>query len=197
LTPCIVIATDKKGGEGMAVQNSNERNFKEGNRDEWLEFIMNEYGERLTKLAYNYLKDWGMAQDVVQDVFITCLNQYNQAVKIVYLKSWIYRITINRCKDVLKSSFVKRYLFQNDLFKHLLNKDSLPEVNLFENDEKVQLSQKVLSLPIKYREVIILFYYEDLPITDIASLLAVNQNTLKTRLKRGRELLRKLWEERE
>lgn len=47
-------------------------------RDAWLERIMDEYGERLTKLAYNYVKDWGMAEDIVQDVFITCFRHFEK-----------------------------------------------------------------------------------------------------------------------
>lgn len=54
----------------MAIKNPDKMAFT--NRDEWLESIINEYGERLTKLAFNYLKDWGRAQNVVQEVFVTC-----------------------------------------------------------------------------------------------------------------------------
>ncbi len=178
----------------MAKHNSKDIQYDENNRDEWLEKIMTEYGERLTKLAFNYLKDWGSAQDVVQDVFITCYNQYNKASEIVYFKPWIYRITINRCKDVLKSSFVKRSLFNSNLLKQFINKELSPEIRLTMNNEKEKLSQSVLSLPVKYREVIIFFYYEEMSIAEIAELLAINQNTVKTRLKRGRVLVKNLFE---
>jgi len=53
----------------------------------------------------------------------------------------------------------------------------------------------ILSLPVKYREVILLFYYEDCSINDIANTLKVNPNTIKTRLKRGKSLLEKRWKE--
>ncbi|WP_312476625.1 sigma-70 family RNA polymerase sigma factor [Neobacillus sp.] len=176
----------------MAKENTENNHFTKNNQDEWLEIIMSEYGERLKKLAFSYLKDWGLAQDVVQEVFVTCYNQYYKASEIHYFKPWIYRITINRCKDMLKSSFLKRYYFNNNLLKHFINKDLSPEMRLVLKSEKEKLSQTVLSLPVKYREVIIFFYYEEMTITEIAELLAINENTVKTRLKRGRILVKKL-----
>ncbi|MEH6941009.1 sigma-70 family RNA polymerase sigma factor [Bacillus sp. JJ722] len=175
----------------MSVEHFQE--FMEENREEWLEIIMDQYGEKLTRLAFNYLKDWGMAQDVVQDVFVICYREFEKK-EIEYFKSWIYRITINRCKDVLKSSFVKKILFNNALIKSMKSKDHTPEMELVVNDEKAILSQIVLSLPLKYREIIILYYYEELTVSEITSLLSINQNTVKTRLKRGRHLLKKLLE---
>ncbi|KGM45689.1 sigma-70 family RNA polymerase sigma factor [Neobacillus niacini] len=170
--------------------STEDDNFVENNIDDWLDLIMQEYGERLTKLAFNYLKDWGLAQDVVQDVFITCYNQYHKVSKIVYFKPWIFRITINRSKDLLKSTFIKRYIFNNNLLKQFSHKELSPEMKLMLNNEKEKLSQTVLSLPIKYREVIILFYYEEMSIAEIAELLALNENTVKTRLNRGRKLVK-------
>jgi len=84
-------------------------------RSEWLTHLMNEYGDRLTKLAYTYVKDVGKAQEIVQDVFITCYEQYEKVRHIEKIKPWLYRVTINRAKDVLRSSWVKRVLLHNTL----------------------------------------------------------------------------------
>lgn len=73
-------------------------------REIWLEKMMDQYGDRLTKLSYNYIKDWNLAEDIVQEVFITCFKEFEKIDCIVSFKAWIYRITINKCKDVLKSS---------------------------------------------------------------------------------------------
>ena len=72
---------------------------------------------------------------------------------------------------------------------------SLTEEIIIQNDEQTTLFHMILSLPVKYREVILLFYYEDCSIDDIAKTLNVNPNTIKTRLKRGRSLLEKHWKE--
>jgi RNA polymerase sigma factor (sigma-70 family) len=163
-------------------------------KDELLERIMDEYAERLTKLSYNYLRDWGTAQEVVQDVFVTCYKHLNEYDQIHSYKSWIYRVTINRCKDKLKSSFLKRFIFNIDLLTNMNSMEATPEDKLLKDKEAEFLSTSVLSLPVKYREVIILFYYEEMSIDEISSLLNVNPNTIKTRLKRSRDLLKNVLE---
>jgi RNA polymerase sigma factor (sigma-70 family) len=69
-----------------------------------------------------------------------------------------------------------------------------PEEKVLKDREDEFLSKCVLSLPVKYREVIILFYYEEMSINEISSLLDMKQNTIKTRLKRSRDLLKNLLE---
>ncbi|WP_301109347.1 sigma-70 family RNA polymerase sigma factor [Sporosarcina sp.] len=161
----------------------------QGESEKWLRNLMDEYGGRLTNLAYSYLKDWGKAQEVVQDVFFTCYSQYAKIEEIQSLEAWTYRITINRCKDVLKSSWIKRVTVNNNLFAFLKSTTVSPEAAVIARDENTMLVKKVLELPVKYREVIHLFYYEELSVAEISALLKININTIKTRLKRGRELL--------
>ncbi|MBM7660251.1 RNA polymerase sigma-70 factor (ECF subfamily) [Bacillus mesophilus] len=163
-------------------------------QDVWFEQIMDEYGERLTKVAYNYLKDWSLAEDVVQDVFITCYKQYGKLDEVTYFKSWIYRITINKCKDTLKSSYMKKVIFDSNLFRFFIAKEPTPEMTLIHQSDEELLSISVLSLTVKFREVIILYYYEELSIEEISSILALNKNTIKTRLSRGRARLKELIE---
>lgn len=159
-------------------------------RDSWLEGIMDEYGERLTKLAYNYVKDWGMAEDIVQDVFITCFRHFEKIDEILSFKAWIYRLVINRSKDVLKSSAFKRVVKNSNLYTLFTSKEPLPEMSLVKRSEEEILSRSVLDLPLKYREVIILYYYEECSIEEIKGLLGLNGNTIKTRLNRGRMKLK-------
>ena len=163
-------------------------------RSEWLTHLMNEYGDRLTKLAYTYVKDVGKAQEIVQDVFVTCYEQYEKVRQIEKIKPWLYRVTINRAKDVLRSNWVKRVLLHNTLANDQIT-SNLTEEMILQNDEQTTLFHMILALPVKYREVILLFYYEDCSIDDIAKTLKINPNTIKTRLKRGRSLLEKHWKE--
>ncbi|MGM0842882.1 MAG: sigma-70 family RNA polymerase sigma factor [Bacillota bacterium] len=163
-------------------------------RDSWLEGIMDEYGERLTKLAYNYVKDWSMAEDIVQDVFIKAFKHYKKIDEIISFKAWMYRLVINQSKDVLKSSAFKRVVMNSSLFSLFTSNAPLPERSLMKRSEEEVLSRCVLALPVKYREVITLYYYEDCSIDEIKGLLGLNRNTIKTRLTRGRAKLRKMME---
>lgn len=157
--------------------------------EKWLHELMENYGDRLTNLAYSYLKDWGKAQEVVQDVFLTCYSHYAKIEEIQSLEAWTYRITINRCKDVLKSSWIKRVTVNSTLFDFLKSTSGSPEAAAIAQDENAILIEKVLALPVKYREVIHLYYYEEISVAEMSVLLKININTIKTRLKRGRELL--------
>ncbi|MCA1320989.1 sigma-70 family RNA polymerase sigma factor [Bacillus tianshenii] len=163
-------------------------------RNAWFEDIMDAFGENLTKLAYTYVKDWKIAEDVVQDVFIICYKQYENLESITSFKSWIYRITINRSKDVLKSSSIRRMIMNPNLFHFFRAKDLSPEMAVVKRSEEELLSVCVLALPLKYREVISLYYYEDLQIEEISKILKMNKNTIKTRLNRARGKLKKLME---
>ncbi|QPC48262.1 sigma-70 family RNA polymerase sigma factor [Mangrovibacillus cuniculi] len=163
-------------------------------KDIWFEKVMDEYGDKLTKFAYHYLKDWKLAEDVVQDVFVTCYMNFEHRHEITYLKSWLYKITINKCKDYLKSSYVKRTLLDSSLFRLFSSEEPTPEMSVIYQSEDELLSSSVLSLPVKYREVVILFYYEDLSIEEISELLHLNKNTIKTRLNRGRARLKGILE---
>ncbi|WOV84275.1 sigma-70 family RNA polymerase sigma factor [Sporosarcina jeotgali] len=173
---------------------SENKSFPDRKQEEWLEQLMDQYGNRLTNLAFSYLKDWGRAQEVVQDVFVTCFQRAHQLEEIRSIEAWLYRITINRCKDVLKSSWIKRVIVGSTLFQFLRSKEPTPQDYMLQNSNDEQLAQCVLALPLTYREVILLYYYEDLTVPEISELLNVNQNTLRTRLKRGREKLAQLLE---
>ncbi|MCR2823632.1 sigma-70 family RNA polymerase sigma factor [Lederbergia panacisoli] len=164
------------------------------NKDVWFEGIMSEYGDRLTKLAYNYTKDWNLAEDIVQDVFIACYKEYENIDKIISFKAWIFRITINKCKDLLKSSLFKRVVTNSNLLTFTKSSELPPEMVLIKNSEEEYLSTCVLELPIKYREVITLYYYEELSIEEISEILKINKNTIKTRMSRARVKLKILLE---
>lgn len=101
------------------------------------------------------------AQEIVQDVFITCYAQYDKVPEIEFYKAWIYRITINRSKDALKSGWLKKVILNNYLLSQFKSSSSL-ENQVIQKEEEQDLLSQVLHLPIKYREILLLYYYEDL-----------------------------------
>ncbi|SDN27035.1 RNA polymerase sigma-70 factor, ECF subfamily [Psychrobacillus sp. OK028] len=168
----------------------------EVDQDRWLDALMGLYGEPLTNIAYTYTMDWGKSQEIVQDVFIICYRDFHKRQTILNYKAWIYKITINRAKDYYKTSWVKRVL----LIESLIEREPSPtlmENNLIASEKDAKLTESVLNLKEKYRIVILLYYYEELAVGEIASILSCNENTVKTRLKRGREQLKKMLGEEE
>ena len=150
---------------------------------------MNEYGELLIRLAYTYVKDVHVAEDIIQDVF---LKVYEKEDKFRYessFKTYLYRITINRCKDHLKSwSF--RNIFFTDRRWSVEEADESAENMMIRFEEDYELGEEVLSLPIKYREVLILRYYQDYSVTEVSEILGIPENTVNTRLRRAKERIK-------
>lgn len=166
----------------------------EEDKDQWLNELMELYGEPLTNLAYTYTKDWGRSQEIVQDVFVNCYRDFHKRHTIRSYKAWIYKITINRAKDYYKTSWFKR-VFLVEKLPERAPSSSLVENVLIEKENDTRLAESVLNLKEKYRIVILLYYYEELGVREIASILGCNENTVKTRLKRGREQLEKMLRE--
>lgn len=164
------------------------------NSSETLESIMNEYGSEIKRLVYSYIKNSSDADDVTQEVFVTVYRKLNTFQGKSTLRSWVYAIAINKCKDYLRSWKVRNIKLMEMLEQFVKSAEHpyTPEQHIIEKKEEQLLLDQVLSLPIKYREVIILFYFEEFSVNEIADSLSINQNTVRTRLNRGRGKLKNI-----
>ncbi|WP_042142783.1 sigma-70 family RNA polymerase sigma factor [Paucisalibacillus sp. EB02] len=154
-----------------------------------VESLLNQYGTELKRIAYLYVRDHSLTEDILQEVFISCFKQMDYFREESSYKTWLIKITINKCKDALK-----RWSFRNIIYKDNLDSSLVetrtPEIDTLSKLEDIQLAKHILALPIKFREVIILFYYQDLSIGEISLLLDLKNNTIKTRLHRARTKLK-------
>ena len=119
------------------------------------------------------------AEDAVQEVFLRLYLREKPFDGPEHLRRWLLRVTVNVCKDALKSPWRKRRV----------SMESIPEP-VFEEPEQRELYREVLALPEKYRTVLGLYYYEELSTKEIAVLLNIRQTAVTTRLSRGRDLLK-------
>ncbi|SOC36552.1 sigma-70 family RNA polymerase sigma factor [Ureibacillus acetophenoni] len=148
--------------------------------------IMEDHTDYLLQIAFLYVKDWPAAEDIVQDVFISFYQKFDQFEERSSLKTYLSKITVNKCKDYLKS-----WRYRMQVLTNSFSVNSKKQRNrLVEQDEKVELADAVLQLPLKYREVIISYYFEELPILEVAIQLNLSDNTVKTRLRKARALLK-------
>ncbi|WP_051582405.1 RNA polymerase sigma factor [Lysinibacillus fusiformis] len=152
-----------------------------------MEQIVEQYGEYLYHLNYLYMKDFQLAEEVTQDVLMKYLLHKDEFRKDASLKTYLTRIAINCCHDELRKQ--KRKLFISKLLPLGRTEPSV-EQTYISTEEYTTLKQIFFTLPLHYREVIILFYYEEFDVSEIASLLNVSQNTVRTRIRRARELLK-------
>lgn len=164
-------------------------------KEEILEEIMIEHGSDLVRLAFNYVKDKETAKDMVQNTFVKCYQNMEKFRHDSSIKTWLYRITINQCKDYLRSWHYRKVQTKSafdNLVKPFL---ALTEEKVIQDSEAEEMKGIIFSLPKDYRIVIYLYYYKSLTINEIAEVTDQNHNTVKTKLSRARKKLKILIEE--
>lgn len=139
------------------------------------------YQNMVFRIALHYFADPDDADDVVQEVFLRLFQREVDFDCEEHMRHWLMRVTVNHCKDILKSPWRKRRV-------GIENAERVP---VFDRPEQAALFQEVMALPEKYRTVLYLFYYEDLPVKEIASVMNLRQSAVTTRLSRAREQLKK------
>lgn len=163
------------------------------NTKKGIEYIMDTYGNEIKRFIYTYLKNEADTDDVTQEVFVAVYLKLDSFQGNSSLRSWIYSIAINKCKDYLRSWRVRNHKLIEKITKlsHLPIKFSeAPEEHTIKIKETDLLLEKVLGLSIKYREVIILYYFKDLSVKEISYI--EKEPTVQTRLSRGRKKLKVL-----
>lgn len=138
--------------------------------------IYGRFKNTVFSLAVSYLKNTEDAMDSTQEVFIRLLRYTGEFNDDEHLKAWLIRVTINYCKNVLRS---RKYATTE------LTED-IPDNR---KDEDNGLLAYVMQLPEKYRIPIHLFYYEGYSVKNISRVLALPEATVKVRLHRGRNIL--------
>ncbi len=144
------------------------------------ERVVGAYKDMIAHIALHYLQSWPDAEDVTQDVFIKWATKGKTFADEDHEKAWFIRVTVNLCKDQLRSA--RR--------KHTVLRDDLPPVSRQSDDASHSLLREVLSLPPDYRLVIYLHYYEGYTLREIAGYLHKSENTIQTRHQRAKELLK-------
>jgi len=145
--------------------------------------LLEEHGDHLLRLCTLYLGDRSQAEDAVQDTFLRALRAWPGFRGDCAVETWLGRIAINVCKDYLRSAWNRRVSVVE-----ALNEIPAAEDSPHEDDT---LLREIMNLKPKYKEVILLFYYQDMKISEIARVLDAPESTVSVRLKRAREQLKK------
>lgn len=161
--------------------------------NEQMKLVMHQYGTYLTQLSYMYVKNWAEAEDIVQETFISYFKAQEAFEQKASLKTYLSKIVINKSIDHLRSIKTRTKYFKKLFQQSPLIVDSIDEL-LLERLANSDIYRHVLTLKIKYREVIVLYYFENMTSVEISLLLGLPEATIRTRLKRGREQLRLLME---
>lgn len=151
--------------------------------DEAFEYIINNCKERLYRTAFAYVKNEEQALDVVQETVYKAYVSIEKLKNPEYFNTWITRILINNALTVIKKNSKVVYLDNNELINNII-------ANEANSDEKIYIWQALEQLELKHREVIVLKYFDDLTVTEIARVLDCPVGTVKTYLNKGLKKLR-------
>lgn len=150
-----------------------------------MEKLINLYGDELLKLCFLYLHDLQLAEDAVQETYIRIFQNYDRFLGKSAEKTWITRIAINVCKDYLRSPWKQKVFYGGIEPEYGKEAETMePEIR----DDIV--IRAICGLKPKYREVVLLFYYQELKTSEIAEILGISVSAVTVRLTRAREQLR-------
>lgn len=139
------------------------------------------YADTVRRICVLYLKDSADTEDIFQEVFLKYALCNTVFENEDHEKAWLIKVTMNRCKDFLRSFFVSR----------TVPLESVAELMAELPPDHSEVLTAVLELPKKYKEVIYLHYYEGYTAPEIGALLGRNVNTVYTLINRGKTLLKK------
>lgn len=139
-----------------------------------------QYADMIRRICFLHLKNQSDTEDISQNVFLKYILYSGAFENAEHEKAWFIRVTVNACKDFLKS-----------LWRHpTAPLELLAEEAAAVSDDHHELLTLVLALPPKYKDVIYLFYYEGYGAVEISKILGKNENTVYSLMSRGRTLLK-------
>ena len=171
----ICVPGQQKGGGHMDVLLV--KRAQRGDADAFVSLI-EKYKTALYKAAKSYLSSEEDIADVMQDTVLAAYEHMGELKSAPYFKTWLTRILINQCKDFLRQQ--KRYVVSDEIMK---TADGTPG-----NDR--EFYELIKELPEDSRMIFLLYYGEGFKTNEIAQILDMNENTVKSRLRRGRDKLK-------
>ena len=149
---------------------------------ETLDDLMIQHGSRLLRLCAMLLRDASLAQDAVQDTFMKAFRRFDQYRGNAEALTWLTSIAINVCRDYRRTAW----------FRHVdrrVEADELPHTADFPYPDHTVINA-VSELPPRYREVILLRYYQDMKQKDVAAVLGISVRAVRQRLTKANAILR-------
>lgn len=163
------------GADAISIIGGNiMRSEQEVNR------AIEQYSDMIRRLCMIHLKNYADTEDIFQTVFLKYVLSSVSFESKEHEKAWFIRVTINACKDLLKSFIRSRTISLDERI------EQPSEMSVDDRD----VLEAVLSLPQKYKDVVYLHYYEDYTAPQISRILGKNVNTIYTLITRSKRLLR-------
>ena len=147
--------------------------------------VLQKYADTVAGVCVMRLQNWADAEDCFQNTFIKLFQKSPDFQSETHLKAWLIRVAVNECRN---------YIAKNRRFLSLdaAHRSTTVEPSAWHDNER-DISWALMRTEPKYREVLYLHYCEQYKVAEIAEILSIKPNTVKTLLKRGREKLKKIY----
>ena len=152
-----------------------------------IERLMDTYGDAVFRMCFLYLKDYHLAEDAAQETFIKAMHSYGSFRAEAAEKTWLTKIAINCCKNIMRSNWFR--LSTNELKEDTAaqGRDILEQLNEYDS-----MAGAILKLNGGDRQMILLYYYQELSMKEIAIIIGKSENTVIQRVNRARRRLKKI-----
>ena len=159
--------------------------------DTAFEYLFNRYRDAIHRLFVQRLGGVNDADDLLQETFIKAYDHIDELLsgKIESTKAWLMRIAVNTCKDTLRSSWMRHIDNRQEI-------EALPLSIASCAEERLALTQAIMALAPKHREIVLLYYYQDMSLRACAQVLGISAPTATRRLQQAQKKLRIQLEER-
>lgn len=154
--------------------------------EEKIEQLLNDYGNAIFRMCFLYLKDYHLAEDAVQETFIKAMYAYDSFQHKSNEKTWLTQIAINSCKNIMRTKWFR--LSRNELKDDIQTNDDFLSKIIEENS----ISKAIMQLRAGDRKMILLYYYQELSMKEIAEIIGKSENTVIQRVNRARSRLKKI-----
>ena len=159
--------------------------YTEDVREQALVRLMEQYGDGIKRICCIYLRDLSAAEDAAQETFIKAYDHIEPLLggEIMNERAWLSRIAINTCKDMLRSSWMR----------HIDRRRAIEELPLAappQHQENLELTEAILSLPPKLKDIVLLHYYQGLTLRTCAQILGISAPTASRYLAQAMKRLR-------
>ena len=152
-----------------------------------MERLMDAYGDAVFRMCLLYLKDYHLAEDAAQETFIKAMNSYDSFRGKAAEKTWLTKIAINCCKNIMRSSWFRLSI------NELKEETTAQGRNILEQlDEYDSMAGAIMKLNSGDRQMILLYYYQELSMKEIAKIIGKSENTVSQRMNRARRRLKKI-----
>ena len=143
-------------------------------QDEWLAELMQTYGDDILRLCYVILQDRALAEDASQEVFLKAYKRLHTLRERKYAKTWLVSIAVNTCRDQLRAAWL----------------EDLPPAACDFTEQDDSVLREVMALEPKYREVLLLHYYQNMDAAECARALRITVSGFYRRLKKAQVRLK-------